>query len=214
MRLYPIKTPEIVQRMFPDFLWCFSSSNKEIYLTFDDGPTPTVTEFVLDQLRAYNAKATFFCVGKNIELHPSLFSKIVKEGHSIGNHTYNHLKGWKTLRADYLKDTLHAQKVIENSTLNTQNSKLFRPPYGKIKTMQTRDLQKEGFKIVMWDVLSADWDSTETEKNCLKNVIENVKKGSIVVFHDSQKAEKKLHFVLPKVLAHFKEKGFEFKAIN
>lgn len=215
MRLYPIKTPELVQRMYPDFLWRFSSSKKEIYLTFDDGPTSEVTKFVLDQLKQFNAKATFFCIGKNIENHPDLFEFIVSEGHSIGNHTHNHLKGWRTLRKVYVENVIQAEKVIQRFNLsNNKALKLFRPPYGKIRKMQTKDLQKEGFKIVMWDVLSADWDPNVSKERCLRNVTENTSSGSIIVFHDSLKAEKKLRYVLPRVLAHFSEKGFEFKRID
>ena len=207
MRLYPIKTPELVQRMYPDYLWRFTSDKKEIYLTFDDGPTPDVTEFVLDELKKHNAKATFFCIGKNIAENQSLFSKILDEGHVVGNHTYNHLKGWKTLRKDYLENVLKVQEVIENS-------KLFRPPYGKIKKMQAKDLLKHGFKIVMWDVLSGDWDSKVSKEKCLRNVTENATNGSIIVFHDSKKAEKNLRHVLPKALKYLKEKGYTFKSIN
>ncbi len=215
MRFYPIKMPEFVQRMYPDFLWHFSSNQKEIYLTFDDGPTPEVTEFVLDQLKQFNAKATFFCIGKNIEQFPNIFSRVLNEGHSVGNHTHNHLKGWRTLRKEYLENVLKAEKVIKSlSPFDAQRSKIFRPPYGKFKKMQTRDLQKQGFKVVMWDVLSVDWDKNVSGERCLRNVIENTTNGSIVVFHDSLKAEKNLRFVLPKVLAHYSEKGYTFKAIG
>lgn len=213
MRLYPIKTPEFVQHMYPDFLWRVSSNKKEIYLTFDDGPTPKVTEFVLDVLNDYQAKATFFCIGKNVEEHPQICTQIVDQGHSIGNHTHNHLKGWRSLRKEYLENVLKAQKTIQKLSPKDQNTQLFRPPYGKIKKMQTKDLQKNNFKIVMWDILSGDWDARISGERCLRNVKDNITNGSIVVFHDSKKAEKNLKFALPKVLAHFSEKGFQFKAI-
>ena len=209
MRLYPIKTPEFIQRLYPDYLWRFSSQEKNIYLTFDDGPTPEVTDFVLEQLKLYNAKATFFCIGKNVKKNPELFSQISKEGHSVGNHTYNHLNGWKISGNTYLSNINVAQKEIGN-----QERKLFRPPYGKIRKSQARVLQNKGYQIVMWDVLSGDWDAKLSKENCLQNILGKTTKGSIVVFHDSKKAEKKLKYVLPKVLKHFSKKGYSFKEIN
>ena len=215
MRLYPIKTPELIQRMYPEFLWRFSSTKKEIYLTFDDGPTPNITEFVLEQLALFNAKATFFCIGKNIVENSKILSKILKDGHTIGNHTNNHLKGWNTKRKTYLENVLIAQKYIDshNSKADNQQLKLFRPPYGKVRKMQVKDLQNYGYKIVMWDVLSGDWDNKISKERCLRNVIENTTSGSIVVFHDSKKAEANLKYVLPKLLAHFSKKGYIFKQI-
>ena len=214
MRLYPIKTPELVQRMYPDFLWRFPSAQQELFLTFDDGPTPDVTEFVLDMLQQYEAQATFFCIGKNIADNPELFDRIVSEGHAIGNHTHNHLKGWRTLRKVYLENTLKAQELIEQRLGTQSNRKLFRPPYGKIRKMQTRDINKQGFQIVLWDVLSADWDPNISKERCMRNIVENTTDGSIIVFHDSVKAEDKLRYVLPKVLAHFSAKGFRFRKID
>lgn len=216
MRLYFIKTPGILKKIFSKYTWCFSSINKEIYLTFDDGPIPEVTEFVLGELQKYNAKATFFCIGDNIKKHPAVFSRIVKEGHSVGNHTFNHLNGWKTMNEDYIKNAELCEEVINNEVLKIKGFKrikLFRPPYGKIKGKQAKELLKKGYKIVMWDVLSADFDTSITKEKCLSNVVDTTEKGSVVVFHDSIKASSRLYYALPKFLEEYTKKGYEFKAI-
>lgn len=194
-------------------------SKKEIYLTFDDGPTPEITEFVLNELKKYNAKATFFCIGKNIKNHPEIFSKIIKEGHEIGNHTQNHLNGWKNNTTKYLENVLECKNVIDkqtqnNSELKTKNLKLFRPPYGRVKRKQANALIKKGYKIIMWSVLSGDFDTKISKEKCLQNVLKHTSNGSIVVFHDSVKAAEKVKYVLPKVLDYFTRKGYEFKAID
>ena len=207
MRLYFIKTPKWIISFYKKYIWRFLTNKKEIYLTFDDGPTPKITEFVLDTLEKYNAKATFFCVGKNIEDNPILFNRIIKDGHTIANHTQNHLNGWKTNSIDYVKNVEECQELL------ISNSKLFRPPYGKIKTSQAKKLIKKGYKIIMWSVLSADFDSTITKEKCYTNVIKNTKKGDTVVFHDSQKAFNNLKYALPRVLDYFTTKGFSFKKI-
>nr|WP_274704115.1 polysaccharide deacetylase family protein [Polaribacter marinus] len=207
-------------RVFSKYIWRFSFNKKEIYLTFDDGPTIEVTEFVLRELQKHNAKATFFCIGKNITNHPEIFKKTLLEGHSIGNHTQNHLKGWKHSTEDYLKNVFECENIITNTiettknlTFKPQESKLFRPPYGKIKKSQAKKILKKGYKIIMWSVLSADFDLTITKEKCLENVLQNTKNGSIIVFHDSLKASEKLKYVLPKVLDFYSKKGFTFKAI-
>lgn len=209
MRLYFIKTPRILKRLFAKYTWSFFTNKKEIYLTFDDGPIPEVTEFVLDQLHNFNAKATFFCIGDNIRKHPVVFSRIVKEGHSVGNHTFNHLNGWKNSNTVYIENTSKCESLLPD-----QKTKLFRPPYGKIKRKQAKQLLASGYKIIMWDVLSADFDSSVTKEKCLQNVLENVQNGSIIVFHDSIKASDKLYYALPKVLKEFSQKGYDFKAIT
>ena len=206
MKLYFTKTPRIITRIFSNYTWRFSSTKKEIYLTFDDGPTPEVTNFVLSELKKHNAKATFFCIGKNVEQYPNIFKKIITEGHSIGNHTQNHLNGWKQNTSSYIEDIKTASKFIE--------SNLFRPPYGKIKSFQTKKLLKKGYKIIMWDVLSADFDTSISKEECLHNVLKNTTSGSVIVFHDSVKAGEKLRFVLPEVLREFSKKGFTFKEIT
>ncbi|CAM1370016.1 Peptidoglycan/xylan/chitin deacetylase, PgdA/CDA1 family [Tenacibaculum sediminilitoris] len=208
MRLYFVKTPRILKQLFTKYTWCFFTDKKEIYLTFDDGPIPVVTEFVLNQLKNFNAKATFFCIGDNIRKHPIVFSRIVDEGHSVGNHTFNHLNGWKSSDTTYLENTSKCENLLTNQ------KKLFRPPYGKIKKSQAKKLITKGYKIVMWDVLSADFDTTITKEKCLQNVLRNVQNGSIIVFHDSIKANNKLYYVLPKVLEEFTQQGYKFKAIS
>ncbi len=203
--MYVVKTPKILKRTYPKCIWDIPTVDKTMYLTFDDGPTPKVTDWVLDELAKYKAKATFFCIGKNAIENPELFARITDEKHTIGNHTFSHSNGWKTKEYTYLKDVIKCQQVVK--------TKLFRPPYGKLTRVQTNSIHKK-FKIVMWDVLSADFDTKITPEKCLQNVLKNTTKGSIVVFHDSKKAEKNLKFVLPKMLKHFSELGFEFKAIQ
>ena len=206
MKFYTIKTPTIIQKFFPNYCWRFSSSVKEIYLTFDDGPTPEITTFVLDELQKHKAKATFFCIGENVKKCPKILERIKKEGHSIGNHTFNHLNGFKTNNTDYIENIQQAAKLIE--------SNLFRPPYGRLKTSQARSIIRAGYKVVMWDVLSADFDTTITPEKCLKNVLNKTSSGSIVVMHDSHKAKDKIFYALPKILSYFTKKGYVFKSID
>lgn len=201
-----IKTNYFIKRIFPNYVWDIPNNEKKVYLTFDDGPTPEITEWTLEQLKNHNAKATFFCIGNNIEKHPGIFQKIIQEDHTIGNHTYNHLKGWETANEEYIENVKKCAETI--CQLNTEHCQLFRPPYGKIKPSQSRILRKLGYKIIMWDVLSRDFDKTISPEECLDNVLKNVKSGSIIVFHDSVKAEQNLKYVLPKTLAFLKEKGF------
>lgn len=182
-----------------------SKSEKNIYLTFDDGPTPEITQFVLDTLKTFNAKATFFCIGKNAEKHPEIFNKIIAEGHSIGNHTQHHLNGWKNTNPNYFKDVEDAQQLIK--------SNLFRPPYGKIKLSQYKYF-KSKYKIVFWDLLSGDFDPKISAEQCLQNVLKNMRNGSIIVFHDSVKASDKLKIVLPKVLEFALKENYSFKKLN
>ena len=215
MNLTPVTTPKLAKSLFPDLLWDLPSKKKVIYLTFDDGPTPIITNWTLDVLKQYNAKATFFCIGKNIEEHPSIFKRILTEGHSIGNHTHDHVKGWKTKTIDYLTNVDEAQRTIKSKIINQQSSitNLFRPPYGQIKPIQAKQLIYLGYKIIMWKVLSKDWDTSISNKKCLENVINNTVSGDIVVFHDSIKAANNMQYALPKVLEYFNDKGFEFKRI-
>lgn len=207
MKLYLTKTPSVIQKIFKNYTWRFFTNKKEIYLTFDDGPTPKITDWTLDLLKKYNAKATFFCIGKNVINEPIIYKRILKEQHQIGNHTHNHKKGSKTGLKTYINNILEAEKHLENPL------KLFRPPYGKIKLKQAKKIKSLGYKIIMWDVLSADFDTAISQEKCLKNVLKNTKKGSIIVFHDSIKASKNLQYVLPKVLDYFSKKGYTFKAI-
>lgn len=211
MSLTPIKTPIVVKKMFPKYVWNIDTSLKVIYLTFDDGPTPEITHWVLNTLEQYKAKATFFCIGNNVEKHPEIFQDILKNDHAIGNHTHNHLKGWKHKTKAYLKNIELCESVLN---LQTVNCKLFRPPYGQIKPKQGKKLLELDYKIVMWDVLSFDWDKNISEKKCLTNVITKANKGSIIVFHDSLKASKNMMYALPKVLEYFSKKGYAFKKID
>jgi peptidoglycan/xylan/chitin deacetylase (PgdA/CDA1 family) len=207
MKLYWIKTNWIIKKIFSSYIWDVSNTGNTVYLTFDDGPIPEVTEWVLEELKKHEIKATFFCIGNNIEKNPEIFKKVIQGGHAIGNHTFNHLNGWKTNTESYIKNTTQAQEAIENHTY--PDAKLFRPPYGKIKNAQSKKLQKLGYKIIMWDVLSADFDTTISKEKCLDNVLSNVRPGSILVFHDSIKAFKNLEYVLPKTLAYLKENNFK-----
>lgn len=226
MQIIPAKTPGFVKSLFPSFVWNINTPNKELYLTFDDGPTPEITDWVLKTLKKYNAKATFFCIGNNIEKHPEIFQNIINEGHSIGNHTYNHLKGWKHKTKNYIEDVIKTEVLINSKKNNSQNGnlefgpetsgwdlKMFRPPYGKFKVKQSKKLQKLGYKIIMWDVLSYDWDKSVNEEACLKNVTTAAKGGSIIVFHDSVKASRNLMYVLPKILEYYAKEGYAFKAL-
>ena len=204
------KTPIFLQWLFPYLVWEIKTNQKEIFLTFDDGPIPEVTEFVLDQLANYQAKATFFCVGDNILKHPQVFQKIISDGHSIGNHTHTHLKGWNTSKERYLADFNTCDKAIKQHS--SYHSNIFRPPYGRITPAQSSAILKD-HRIIMWSVLSRDYDKSYDEKLCLKNALAATKSGSIVLFHDSLKAKKNLYFVLPQFLKHFSELGYSFKAL-
>ncbi len=225
MQIIPAKTPEFVKTIFSNFVWNINTKNKELYLTFDDGPTPEITEWVLQTLKNYNAKATFFCIGSNIEKHPELFQNIISESHSIGNHTYNHLKGWKHTTKNYIEDTEKTQRLLnstfqklnskkENAPIDNWDLKLFRPPYGKLKTKQSKQLQELGYKIIMWDVLSYDWDASVSEETCFNGITSSAKEGSIIVFHDSVKASRNLKYVLPRVLEYYSERNYVFKCLD
>ena len=194
--------------MYAGRVWEMPAGEKVVYISFDDGPEPTVTPQVLDILQTYNAKATFFCVGDNVRKHPELYTRILQEGHTVGNHTMHHLNGSNVKDLDYMKDIREAKKFID--------SKLFRPPYGRISSFLAKQLDGEAYqlKIIMWSVLSGDFDPDITAEACLHNVTLNGRDGSIVVFHDSKKAAGKMLFALPKVLDFFTKKGFSFKAIN
>lgn len=188
---------------YPALTWRIKTTEKKIYLTFDDGPHETATPFVLDLLKEYNAKATFFCIGQNVVDHPDIYARIIAEGHSVGNHTMNHINGWKVSDDIYMDEIKQASQYI--------HSDLFRPPYGRIKRSQQKKLQTP---IIMWDVLSGDFDTDLSPDGCLSYVLYHTKPGSIVVFHDSTKAWERMSFALPKMLKHFSEAGFEFVALK
>ncbi len=203
--MYLVKTPLLVQKLFPNFTWKVPSEKKEIYLTFDDGPIPEVTPWVLEQLQEYQTKATFFCVGENINRHPEIFRQLTEAGHTIGNHTFNHLNGWANSNTAYFLNVHRCAQLVR--------SNLFRPPHGRLMPKQAARLRKR-YQIVMWDVLSGDFDAGITPQQCLSNVLKNTGNGSIVVFHDSLKAWDKLHYVLPRVLEYFTERGFSIKRLK
>ncbi|HMQ00887.1 MAG TPA: polysaccharide deacetylase family protein [Cyclobacteriaceae bacterium] len=195
------RTPFWIPLFYPDFLWRVKTDEPALYLSFDDGPVPGPTEFVLSQLVRYNAKASFFCVGDNILKHRQLYDQLIQQGHAVGNHTQHHLNGWQTDTDIYLEDFNMCQQNMQTN--------LFRPPYGRIRRKQAAYI-KRSHKIVMWDVLSMDYRLDLSQEQCLKKSIESSRTGSIVVFHDSYKAEKNLNYVLPRYLEHFAEKGFKF----
>jgi peptidoglycan-N-acetylglucosamine deacetylase len=207
---YFIKTPWLLKKMYSSYIWNIQTKEKILYLTFDDGPHPAATPFVLDELNKYQAKATFFCIGKNVLSGPAIYKRILDEGHAVGNHTQHHLNGWKTKDNVYLEDVAEAAKYID--------SNLFRPPYGRIRTFQAKNIhhviKNPGAKIIMWSVLSADFDPGVSKEECLQHVILNSTKGSIIVFHDSEKAFPRLEYALPAILKFFVEKGFRFESLR
>lgn len=205
---YLKKISGLGRTFYPSLTWKIKTSEKILFLTFDDGPFPEITSWVLKELEKYKAKAVFFCIGENLEKYPEFAKKIVEKGHKIGNHTYNHLNGWEVGGAEYLENTEKCEMLISQHS----NEKLFRPPYGRISRSQIKLLQNKDYKISMWDVISGDFDTKITSEKCYQNVIRNAEKGSIVVFHDSQKAFSHLQETLPRVLKYYSEKGFRFKA--
>lgn len=203
--MYFTRTPLIFRWLFRDLIWRIPTNEKTVYLTFDDGPTPGVTDFVLDEMKKHNAKATFFCIGKNVAKHPELFQRIVEEGHAVGNHTMNHLNGWKTDNELYLQDVKLCDDLIK--------SNLFRPPYGKIKRSQISSLKSQ-FRIVMWDVMCGDFDEKISAEKCLSRMKKNIRSGSIVVMHDSKQAAEKLKDFLSELLKFLQDENYMMKKID
>jgi len=199
------RPPALLKRIFPMFIWHFPEETNALFLTFDDGPSPEVTPWVLDQLDKYDAKATFFCLGKNAEMYPDLYAEIIRRGHATGNHSYSHIKGWGMDTGAYIQDVDTASEFIE--------SNLFRPPYGRIGPHQAKMLS-ERFKIIMWDNLSQDYARSLSKKRCARNVIRHLRPGSILVFHDSVKSAQNLWYALPLVLRVIREKGWACKTIE
>lgn len=199
------RTPALLQYLFPQLLWRVPTKEKVIYLTFDDGPVPGPTEYVLEVLNEFRAKATFFCIGDNIRKHPQIFEKVKQAGHAIGNHTFNHLKGWSTDNQTYVDNVAQCQTYLPGNLL-------FRPPYGRIKPSQLKALKQ--YKIVMWDVLAYDYQQNLDKTAALSGIIKATGPGSIIVFHDSLKAERNLHQLLPKYLTELKAQGYAFKGLQ
>lgn len=205
MSYYLVAVSKLFQLLYPSLVWKRQTNKPIIYLTFDDGPTPGVTDWVLKILDKHQIPATFFCIGKNIVEQQKLFNRILERGHRIGNHTQNHINGWKSSSKAYLEDVLEASKHIPE-----RQGKLFRPPYGRIKSSQIQALKKEGYEIIMWTALSADWDQKVSPKDCIKNCLRHSKPGSILVFHDSIKAKRNLSESLESVIVKLKEEGYRF----
>ncbi len=206
--MYIHKTPGWLKLLYPGLIWDHYGEKRQIYLTFDDGPVPRTTSFVLEALSQFDAKATFFCVGENVSQNPDLYARLVENGHSWGNHTHNHLNGWKTANDTYLENISKCQQLL----MLGHQKPMFRPPYSRIKRSQIRLLKGE-YRIVMWDLLTGDFDRTFPPQKCLENSIRLTRPGSIVIFHDSQKSWQNLEFVLPRYLDHFKKQGFQFPAL-
>ena len=205
---YLVRTPWWLRKFYKNALWQMPVKEKIIYISFDDGPHPVITPFVLDELKKYNARATFFCIGKNLLENPEVYKRILEEGHAVGNHSFSHMNGWKTKNADWLADIAKAKKYID--------SNLFRPPYGRITRFQLKALAGQGYRLktVMWSVLSGDFDTAISPEACCKNVMRNAKSGSVIVFHDSEKANIRMSYALPVVLKYFTEKGYRFEKIE
>lgn len=201
--MYINSIPNWLQHLLKRYTWKGPSSEAQpkVYLTFDDGPHPEITPWVLDQLEQYAAKATFFCIGKNVIEYPGIYSQILQKEHRVGNHTHTHLKGKKTKNNLYLKDVKQAQQFI--------NSNLFRPPYGSIKRSQANLLKAQGFEIILWTLIPGDWDHAVSPQQCLENIVFNLQPGHILVLHDSEKARANMEYVLPRLLLHCKQKGWE-----
>lgn len=209
MKFY--RVPFILRSFYPEYRWRYETQEKVVYLTFDDGPTPRITDWVLEQLERYDARATFFMIGKNVQRYPEIAHRVIDAGHEIGNHTQNHPNGWKSEYRSYLKDVLQGHKTIAEYTgINTH---LFRPPYAKITHTQARQLSRY-CDIVMMDVISGDFDVHRSKENILHHAIKNTREGSIVVFHDSVKAWDRLSYALPLFLDHFSDMGYTFEALT
>jgi peptidoglycan-N-acetylglucosamine deacetylase len=204
---YLVKTPWWLKKLFPGCVWEGPGKEKTLYLTFDDGPHPTITSFILDLLKQYNAKATFFCIGDNVVKYSDVYQRLLAEGHAVGNHTQHHLNGWKTDDETYLNDIKEAQRYI--------NSNLFRPPYGRITRSQLRKLSTANYSLttIMWNILAGDWDADLKPERCYERIKNKITGGDIIVFHDSDKAWDRMSYAVPRLLKDFTEKGYHFEAL-
>lgn len=205
-----IKTHSLIKKAFKNYVWDVPNPDKKVYLTFDDGPTPEITQWVLAELKKHNALATFFCIGDNIKKYPHILNDILHQQHSVGNHTYNHLNGWNTPNANYILNVACCENELQKFEHYKLQPKLFRPPYGKIKPAQSKMLRHLRYKIIMWDVISYDFDKSMSAQKCLKNVVQKTRSGSIIVFHDSNKAAENLKYALPRLLVELTQQGYAF----
>lgn len=205
---YLVKTPWWVKKLYPDCVWDMPEKNKTLYLSFDDGPHPTITPFVLKLLKQYNAKASFFCIGENVAQHPDLFKQYIDEGHAVGNHTYKHVNGWKTNDEDYLYDIERTDRLMSTN--------LFRPPYGRITRSQIKKIRNDnaGKKIIMWNILAGDWVTTLSPDKCYTRMREKISEGDIIVLHESNKSWERMSYCLPRLLKEFTAKGYVFAPIQ
>lgn len=202
--LLPVSPPKTLRALYPQCFWSLPNNENRIYLTFDDGPTPELLPFILDTLDQFDVRATFFCVGENISKYPELFGRLL-EKHAVGNHTFNHISGWKNKNYTYYKNIKKFDGIY--------HSDLFRPPYGRITRTQAKHVSKQ-YKIIMWDVLSYDYRKNTSPQKCLSNVVKNVKSGSVIVFHDNKKAKKNVTYALPRAIEQLLRKGFIFDVIS
>ena len=208
--MIPHRTPAILPILYPSLTWRIKAREKVVYLTFDDGPVPGPTEFVLDQLAAFSIRATFFCIGDNIRKHPDIFRRIISDGHTVGNHTVNHVNGWKLKNLDYIENVRGFDEIAMNAGMS-QAVDLFRPPYGCVTRKQIRELHN--YRIIMWDVLSQDYDHRLPPQKCFDRTLMACREGSIIVFHDSYKAQRNMEFTLPRLIAALRERAFRFDAL-
>lgn len=217
--MYLVRPPYVLKKLYPDAIWRMDATHKKIYLTFDDGPIPGVTPWLLDLLEQQRILATFFCVGENVLKHPNIYNRILVENHSVGNHTHNHLNGWNTHTKTYIENIEYCAQALKSGNTK-QVSNLFRPPYGKAKRSQLTQLTSKkdpaemSYSVIMWDVLSGDYDKETSPEECLNHVIRNFRNGSIIVFHDNIKAQKNLEYALPRFIEHAKQQGFVFEKLG
>jgi peptidoglycan/xylan/chitin deacetylase (PgdA/CDA1 family) len=204
---YFVRTPGWLKMLYPGCVWDIPEKDKTLYLTFDDGPHPVVTPFVLEELEKYNAKATFFCLGENVLRYPDVYQQILDQGHAVGNHTYDHINGWKSNEEEYVENVMMAGKLI--------NSVLFRPPYGRVKRSQIKSLTvQKKMKVIMWNIVAGDWVQTNDAGMCFQNIKKKTVEGDIIVLHDSEKAWKRMSYCLRKILDYYTDRELQFKKIE
>lgn len=200
-----VRPPQLFRRLYNGAVWRMDRNEKKIYLTFDDGPVPGVTTEALSVLKQHNIRATFFCVGENVQKHPEIFQQIITDGHSVGNHTMHHVDGWKLSWRDYMRDVKECSAVF--------SSQLFRPPYGHMRRSHFATLSRR-CKVIMWDVLTYDFDKSYAPEHCLELALMNSRPGSVVVFHDSEKAKERMLYALPRYIEVMKQSGYTFEALK